>query len=246
VALPYLGLGLSQPRRIPFAVVGAIALVVAALLQWPGLEAAWGLLVLTHFWALADHAFKRTDGRWYALATFAVALWHLFVVDLPHRPESEAAFIGPWALSLWWAVETAVALAVGLLRDEDLAGRMDIRPRTLLWALAGLMLLFGVTGELTRAFDLSGLDRATASLAGGLSVSAWWICFAAGCFLVGFRRSMRRLRLAGFLVAGLALIKVVLVDLSTLDALYRVGSAFILGVVSLAVAYAYHRTGVNE
>ena len=47
-------------------------------------------------------------------------------------------------------------------------------------------------------------------------------------------------------MAGLALVKVVLVDLSTLDALYRVGSAFILGVVSLAIAYAYHRFGVRE
>jgi uncharacterized membrane protein len=108
------------------------------------------------------------------------------------------------------------------------------------------MLLFGVTGELTRVFALSELDRPTASLAGGLSVSAWWICFAAACFFAGFRRGIRQLRLAGFFVAGLALVKVVLVDLSTLDALYRVGSAFILGVVSLAVAYAYHRTGVRE
>ena len=98
-----------------------------------------------------------------------------------------------------------------------------------------------MTGELTRAFHLSGLDRDTASLAGGLSVSAWWICFAAVCFLVGFRRQVKPLRMAGFMVAGLALLKVVFVDLSTLDALYRVGSAFILGVASLAVAYAYHR-----
>ena len=48
------------------------------------------------------------------------------------------------------------------------------------------------------------------------------------------------------MVAGLALGKVILVDLSTLDALYRVGSALILGVVSLAVAYAYHRASLSE
>jgi uncharacterized membrane protein len=72
-------------------------------------------------------------------------------------------------------------------------------------------------------------------------VSAWWILFAGGCFAAGFRRGIRQLRFAGFFVAGLALVKVVFVDLSTLDALYRVGSALILGLVSLGVAYAYHR-----
>jgi uncharacterized membrane protein len=77
-------------------------------------------------------------------------------------------------------------------------------------------------------------------------VSVWWIIGAAACFVVGFRRSLRPLRIAGFVVAGLALGKVILVDLSTLDALYRVGSALILGVVSLAVAYAYHRASLSE
>ena len=93
----------------------------------------------------------------------------------------------------------------------------------------------------TTDFDLSSLDTATANLAGGLAVSAWWILGAAICFLLGFRRQIKPLRLAGFFVAGLALLKVVFVDLSELDALYRVGSACILGVASLGVAYAYHR-----
>jgi uncharacterized membrane protein len=243
IALPYLAAGLSAERK-PFAVVGAAALGLAALLQWPGLEAVWALLVLAHLWALGDHALKRSDGRWYALATLAAALWHLLSVDLPARPPGEAAFTGAWALTLWWAMETTVALAAGLLRTDGVPSGVPQRP--LLWGLAGLLLLFGVTGELIRAFDLSAVDRDTAGLAGGLAVSAWWICFAAGCFLVGFRRQVRALRLAGFFVAGLALAKVVFVDLSTLDALYRVGSAFILGVVSLAVAYAYHRNARRE
>lgn len=243
VALPYLAAGLTAERR-PFAVVGAAALGIAALLEWPGIEAAWVLLVLGHLWALVDHLLKRADGRWYALAMLGVALWHLLAVDLPQRPALEAAFVGAWALTLWWSIETAVLLGVTVLRETTTASRTGLRAP--LWALAGILLLFGVTGELLRSFEQSGLGEATADLAGGLAVSAWWICFAAGCFLVGFKRQIRPLRLSGFLVAGMALVKVVLVDLSTLDALYRVGSAFILGVVSLAVAYAYHRNAGRD
>jgi hypothetical protein len=243
IALPYLATGLTGERR-PFAIVGAAALAVAALLQWSGIEAVWALLVLAHLWVFADRLLARSDGRWYALAMLGIGLWHLVAVDLPERPAGEAAFLGAWALSLWWAIETAVVLALGAFPKQPTERGADLGAG--LWGLAGILLLFGVTGELIRAFELSGFDESTADLAGGLAVSAWWICFAAGCFVLGFRRQLRALRLSGFFVAGLALTKVVFVDLATLDALYRVGSALILGVVSLAVAYAYHRRAGRE
>ena len=111
----------------------------------------------------------------------------------------------------------------------------------LLWALAGIVLLTGVTEELTRFFRLNVAEVQTAVLAGGLSVSVWWLVFAGVCVLVGFRRKLRPLRLAGLWVSGLAVLKVLFEDLSTLDALYRVGSVFVLGLVSLLVAWIYHR-----
>jgi hypothetical protein len=246
LALPYLAVGLSRADRQPFSLVAAGALVVASLAQWSGLRSVWALVAVALLWALSDHLLKRTDGARYALTSFAVGLWHLMSVDLPMRPAEERAFFGPWALTLWLALVTALALAGGLIRDAGGLGRLARRARPALWLLAGLLLLFGVTGELMRAFRLSDLERVTAHLAGGLSVSAWWICCAAGCFVAGFRRKIRALRLAGFAVAGLALTKVVLFDLSRLDALYRVGSAFILGTVSLAIAYAYNRRVVRE
>ena len=47
--------------------------------------------------------------------------------------------------------------------------------------------------------------------------------------------------MAGLVVAGLAVGKVILFDLSSLDALYRVASVAGLGVVLLGVAYLYNR-----
>jgi uncharacterized membrane protein len=240
IALPYLWAGWSQFRPA-FALLGAAALAVAAVEEWSGLGATIGLLLPALVWAAADHSRGRLDGRWYALGNLLLALLHLVATDYPARGPQDPAFVGRWALVLWAAVAVAVILAAGLWRTRDPAPDAERRVPAGLWLLAGLLLLFGVTGELTRAFDLAGLDLATADLAGGLAVSAWWICFAAACFAVGFRRRLRGLRYAGFAVAALALAKVALVDLSRLDALYRVGSAAILGAVSLAVAYRYHR-----
>ena len=42
-------------------------------------------------------------------------------------------------------------------------------------------------------------------------------------------------------MAGLAVVKVVFFDLSSLDALYRVGSVFLLALVALSLAYLYYR-----
>jgi uncharacterized membrane protein len=72
-------------------------------------------------------------------------------------------------------------------------------------------------------------------------VSAWWLVFAATLVGVGFTRGLKPARIAGLGVAGLAVIKVLVFDLSSLDALYRVGSVFILGLVLLLLAYLYHR-----
>jgi uncharacterized membrane protein len=52
---------------------------------------------------------------------------------------------------------------------------------------------------------------------------------------------MPRLRVAGLGVAGAAVAKVLFSDLASLDAFYRIGSVFILGIVSLALAWLYHR-----
>ena len=104
------------------------------------------------------------------------------------------------------------------------------------------MMLFGVTAEIRRYFRIRSVSSETANLASGLAVSAWWLVFAAALVVTGFRLSLKPARLAGLLVAGLAVLKVVLFDLSSLDALYRVGSVFILALVALSLAYLYYRS----
>jgi uncharacterized membrane protein len=137
-----------------------------------------------------------------------------------------------------------------LPNPPSLAGRLWTRPEGrdagevipgLLWILAGILLLAGVTGEIVRYFNQSGMLATTAELASGLSVSAWWLVFAAGLLALGFRRDITNVRIGGFVVLGFTVMKVFLVDLSSLDALYRVGSVFLLSLVSLSVAYVYHR-----
>ena len=102
-------------------------------------------------------------------------------------------------------------------------------------------LFFGVTAELDLLCRQQFASPEAARLAGGLSISAWWILYSAALVVLGFRRRVTGLRIAGLGVAAVAVVKVLFSDLSSLDAFYRIGSVFILGIVSLALAWLYHR-----
>ncbi len=244
VAVPYLLAGYARPRPA-FAAVGASAMAVAAMQRWDGSPQVWALLALAVVWAALDLQLSRTDGRWYGLLTLAAALQQLFDGAAGTRGADDAAFLGPWALALWGGIGTTLAFAARLWRVEG--GREDTRLiRAGLWVVAGAMALFGVTGELRRFFELRSLDAQTAALASGLAVSAWWLLFAAGLVTLGFRLSLQPARVAGLAVAGLAVAKVVFFDLSSLDALYRVGSVFLLALVALSLAYLYYRHDRTE
>jgi uncharacterized membrane protein len=244
VGLPYLLAGYLRPRPV-FALVGAAAMALAATQHWNGSREVWALLGLALIWPALDSRLGRSDGRWYGLLTLLLALQVLFNGALAQRTAADAAFTGPWALSLWGSIAATAGFAAGLWRVD--ADREDTRLiRAGLWAAAGTMTLFGVTEEIRRHFELRSLSAESASLASGLAVSAWWLVFAAALVVLGFQRSLKPVRVAGLAVAGLAVAKVVLFDLSTLDALYRVGSVFLLALVALSLAYLYYRYDRTE
>lgn len=244
VAVPYLVAGYHRVRPV-FAMVGAAGLGLAAWLHFDGVERVWALLALTLLWAALDHPLKRGDGRWYALATLWATLDQLFTGALLARRATDAAFVGSWPVAMWGTVAVSVALAAGLWRSVAPSGVAPMI-RGALWALAGAIVLFGATGEIRRYYQLEAVSPHAANLAAELAVSAWWLVFAAALVGFGFRRRHKQARIAGLAVAGLAVVKVLMFDLSSLDALYRVGSVFILGLVFLLLAYLYHRQARGE
>jgi hypothetical protein len=239
IAVAYLSVAFGRSRE-PFALVATGAADVAALLEWHGLHAAWALALLALLWGLLGRLMRRTDWERYGAVTLVATVAQFAIVAQDARAVRAPAFVDAWALTRWAITGLTVAWGLGAVggATDDPTLRAVRRGA---WPLAGAMLFFGVTGELLRYLALSGLAPATQALAGGLAVSAWWILFAAGLLLFGFQRGRKPVRVAGLWVAALALGKVLLVDLRSLDALYRVASVLLLGVVSLGAAYLYHR-----
>ncbi|MFI5234949.1 MAG: DUF2339 domain-containing protein [Gemmatimonadales bacterium] len=238
IALAYLGVAFARGRE-PFALVAAGAAATGILMEWSGLDLVWALGAVALIWGLTGRWTSRRDWEWYGGFTLLGAVIQL-VAAAGDRHPADPAFFDVWALTLW-----SIALMAAVWANGEVAGRPAaapaIFPRQVFWPVAGGTLFFGVTGELLRLFRQSALVPASRELAGGLAVSAWWIVFAGALIGFGFRRGLKPVRVAGLWVSGLAVAKVLLVDLRSLDALYRVASVLILGVVSLGTAYLYHR-----
>ncbi len=105
----------------------------------------------------------------------------------------------------------------------------------------GLALLAGVSILLQHAFGARAASGGGSRIAGDLAISVYWLLYAGALVRIGFWLREALVRSAGLAVAGLAALKVMLFDLSRLDALYRVASFLGLALIALAVAYGYNK-----
>ncbi len=116
--------------------------------------------------------------------------------------------------------------------------------------VAIVVLVFGVaTGEVRDFFRkemfLAGEDAGErlTSLANlqQLSLSGVWLVYSAVLMTLGLWRKLRGLRIAAFVLFGITILKIFLYDLSFLETLYRIFSFVGLGLMLLAVSFAYQR-----
>jgi len=193
---------------------------------------SWTLLALLALAAERDGA--RPGGRHASVGLATMAVICLFSSALTLRPPGAPAFTDTWALALYAVVAGTAA-----------AGRWwGSETRRSLWRHGDaewMWMLCGATGFLGGSIEFSRHFGAIAPLAGNLALSVWWLLYAGGLVLIGFEIDRKQVRSAGLTVAALAGLKIVLYDLSTLNALYRVGSFFALSIIALAVAYAYNQ-----
>ncbi len=232
----YLGVGWAR-RTAPHLVMGFAlgGLAVAVEGSAPTIVIGWTVLALAGL--AAEQQGGRPGGRIAALALALIAFPCLFGIALWSRPSGAATFTDAWALALFGYV-AATALAAhrwGAGWMDPGTARWTARGGELLWVLCGAALFAGGSVELQRYFGRR------APLAGDLALSVFWLVYAGALVRLGFQLDRKDVRSAGLAVAAGAGLKIVLYDLSNLEALYRIASFFALALIALAVAYAYNK-----
>ena len=91
-----------------------------------------------------------------------------------------------------------------------------------------------------------GVSASNHTLAQHLSLSILWTCYAAALLLFGLLRSSALLRWQALILLFIVIAKVFLVDLSSLDRVYRILSFLIVGSALLAISFLYQRKQARE
>ncbi len=230
----------GRPRLA--ALLDGIGLLTLAYLTAQALDGA----VLAAAWAaeasaLAVLARGTGDGRARrgALGFLALAVLHAVGVEAPASALRDGA---PDLLAAGVALAAVTLAALRTARGED-----DPRVRRVLLAVAALAPVYLASVAIVGAFaggpalDAGGLVLG-AHQQGQVALSVFWALCGVGALLTGLRRDRRELRLAGLAGLGVAAGKVFLVDLATLNSIYRVASFVVLGLLLLGAGLAWERT----
>jgi uncharacterized membrane protein len=130
----------------------------------------------------------------------------------------------------------SVAFAAGA---DDPALRRVLRIAAIVWFLLLLTVELSAWG---RHAALDGGTREEALFRASVWISIAWALYAAVLVAAGFVRRDAALRWTGLAIFALTLGKVFVLDMSALEAVYRIGSFLVLGALLVAASFLYQRS----
>ncbi len=230
--------GVGAGSRVWRAALGYAFALGAPLALWDDVAVVRVWLFEGIVFTAAGVRLKQLEARAAGLAALILAVLTYWNVGAA-RPLADPALIGGWALSGLVACLGPAGWSLALSRLADSASwERAVRPALFL-ASAFFFLGWG-TGEIFRFYDLLG-EAARWALARDLSISSFWMAYAAVLLGVGFRLQRPPVRWTGLGMALIAAGKVFLYDLSQLSQLYRIVSFVLLAIVLLALSFRYQR-----
>jgi uncharacterized membrane protein len=132
----------------------------------------------------------------------------------------------------------AAAIGIGLVRRElAVHDRAGGGIRTFAKIALDLVVLFAITMEAELIGNL--IQPHSSETGGSVAISIAWALYGAALIAFGIRLKDAVSRWDGLILLALAVLKVLVLDLTQFDLIFRVVSALGLGVVMLVVAYFY-------
>ncbi len=109
-----------------------------------------------------------------------------------------------------------------------------------LFVLAEIVLFLTISLE-SYTWGSSSEQYQTARWLAQMSLTLSWGLYASVLLTVGFWRRSRGMRLTALGLFGVISLKLLLIDMSTVEQIYRIASFFVLGVLMIGASYLYHR-----
>ncbi|SPE36230.1 membrane hypothetical protein [Candidatus Sulfopaludibacter sp. SbA6] len=246
-------------RRMLLVTVGTaltfVTLAIPVQLESNWITIAWAVEGAALLWASFEAAAPPL--RVLSAIVYSLALIRYVFQDTPWEgrgvftPVLNRYFLGTLALTACFGAATYLYRRFGRRNASRDAAPLRW---SLVWGLIGAGVLW--LGSSVEAFTyfssqadallrspVRGAAAEVSSLrwSGQLALSILWSVFAGSLTASGFRWQLRALRVAGLVLFGITLVKVVFLDISELQQFYRILALLALGLVLMAVAWAYQR-----
>lgn len=218
--------------------LGALTAALAIELDGPWLTVALaveGAAIVAIGLHLRERAFRYAGG-----AVLGMAICRYFALSLSERPAvfsllAHEAFVMGLVLA---ALLYALALYARRFEPE---GTPLLSWRAAATVLGSVLLVVACSAHNDAYWSLKGDVSADARFASSLALSTIWTVLASAFLGVGLLRAYPPLRYVAMGLFGLTVLKVFLVDLSSLGGLYRILGFIGVGLVLLAVSFLYQR-----
>lgn len=184
--------------------------------------------------------------RWWALALLALSTVKVMAVDSQYYSADWNALVFNYTFASFALLIVALSVSVWLYSKAeraDEAERSLVLPMMIIIAnLAAVMALsleaYGHFERGTRAGEEAADDS---RLARQLALSVIWTVYGGALLVLGIAKRELLLRVMALVLLAVTIVKVFLVDMSSLRTIYRIISFVVLGGVLLAVSFLYQR-----
>ena len=256
IALVYAGaakllLDRADVRRMELLALIGVALTFVTIaipiqLRSNWITIAWSIEALLMLWAGLEIGAKRL--RIAAFSLFSLALIRLLLWDTPYGsrpifiPVFNRYFLSSLAVVGCLFGAAALYHYLGKRKGID-ATRLKLG---ILFAAVGALWIVS-TIETYTFFQTKALAQRVYEDAlhdrwlGQMAVSVVWAVYATALAAIGFVRRSSAVRWASLALFTVTVIKAMLVDIASLQQLYRIIVFFVLGILLLLVAWGYHR-----
>ena len=214
-----------------------VTLVIPVQLDGKWMTMAWAIEGAILIWvgvrAQVSHL------RWAGLALFTVVASRLMLFPIHGvQPVLLNQRFGLFAVVI-------ICFVAALWRSRSLKSDLNEEERLAFGVVglcANIVTLWALSCEVWDYWSPSGFeDERRSDLAQQLGLSLLWTTYATALVAAGVRWRNTALRWQGLALLGLVALKVFLYDLSSLEAIYRIVSFMVLGLLLLGVSFFYQR-----
>lgn len=236
-------------REILLVIAVALTFVTIAIpiqLRSNWITLAWAVEGLAILWAALEIRSVRL--RVHAFTLFALAFFKLILWDTPYGFRSK--FIPVFNRYFLSSLAVIACFAGAVYLYQRARGKKLVRsetPRLIMALVTAVAFWFLISVETQTFFTGRALaerlseDAAHQRWLGQMALSVVWAAYAGALAAAGFIRRAAPIRWASLVLFALTIIKAMLIDIAQLQQLYRIIVFFVLGVLLLLVAWAYHK-----